>query len=124
MRILGNLIWLILGGFIIAVEYFIGSLILILTIVGIPFGMQTLKMGSLAIWPFGRVSRVTPRSSGCLHILMNIIWLLFGGLWIAITHAILGMVLCITIIGIPFGIQHFKLTEIALNPFGRDIVRI
>jgi len=124
MRILGNLIWLILGGFIIAVEYFIGSLILIVTIIGIPFGMQTLKMGSLAIWPFGRVSRVTPRSSGCLHILMNIIWLLFGGLWIAITHAILGMVLCITIVGIPFGIQHFKLTEIALNPFGRDIVHI
>ena len=124
MRILGNLIWLILGGFIIAVEYFIGSLILIVTIIGIPFGMQTLKMGSLAIWPFGRVSRVTPRSSGCLHILMNIIWLLFGGLWIAITHAILGMVLCITIVGIPFGIQHFKLTDRALNPFGRDLVHL
>ena len=124
MRIIGNLIWLLLGGFIIAVEYFIGSLILILTIIGIPFGIQTLKMGSLAIWPFGRISRVTPRSSGCLHILMNIIWLVFGGIWIAITHAILGMILCITIIGIPFGMQHFKLTEIAINPFGRDIVRI
>lgn len=124
MRIIGNLIWLLLGGFLIAVEYFVGSLILILTIIGIPFGMQTLKMGSLAIWPFGRISRVTPRSSGCLHILMNIIWLVFGGIWIAITHAILGMILCITIIGIPFGMQHFKLTETALNPFGRDIVRI
>jgi uncharacterized membrane protein YccF (DUF307 family) len=124
MRIIGNLIWLLFGGFIIAVEYFVGSLILILTIIGIPFGLQTLKMGSLAIWPFGRISRVTPRSSGCLHILMNIIWLVFGGIWIAITHAILGMILCITIIGIPFGMQHFKLTEIALNPFGRDIVRI
>jgi len=124
MKILGNLIWLLFGGFVIAVEYFIGSIILILTIVGIPFGFQTLKMGSLAIWPFGRTSRVAPRASGCLYILMNIIWLIFGGIWIALTHAILGILLCITIIGIPFGKQHFKLTEIALNPFGRDIVYI
>ncbi|MFO7622319.1 MAG: YccF domain-containing protein [Bacteroidales bacterium] len=124
MKFIGNLIWLILGGFIIAIEYFIGSLVLILTIIGIPFALQTLKMGSLSIWPFGRTSRVASRASGCLHILMNVIWLIFGGIWIAVTHAILGLILCITIIGIPFGIQHFKLTEVALNPFGRDIVRI
>lgn len=122
MRILGNLVWLIFGGIIIAVEYFIGSLILIITIVGIPFGIQTLKMASLALWPFGRTTRVDVRASGCLYILMNIIWLLTGGLWIALTHAIFGLILCITIIGIPFGLQHFKLTAIALSPFGRDIV--
>ena len=95
-----------------------------LTIVGIPFGLQTLKMASLAIWPFGRDTRVQPRASGCLYIFMNILWLITGGLWIAITHAIFGLILFITIIGIPFGLQHFKLTAIALNPFGRDIVKV
>ena len=124
MKFLGNIVWLVFGGIIIAIEYFIGSLILMVTIIGIPFGLQTLKMGSLAIWPFGRRSQVRERASGCLYILMNILWLLFGGIWIAITHAFFGVLLCITIIGIPFGMQHFKLTEIAINPFGRDIVRI
>jgi uncharacterized membrane protein YccF (DUF307 family) len=122
MNFLGNLCWLIFGGLIIAIEYFIGSLLLMVTIVGIPFGVQTLKMGALAIWPFGRDTRVHSRASGCLYILMNLLWLLCGGIWIALTHAFFGLLLCITIIGIPFGLQHFKLTAVALNPFGRDIV--
>ena len=122
MNLLGNLIWLIFGGLIIAIEYLIGSLILMITIVGIPFGIQTLKMAALALWPFGRDTHVHSRASGCFYILMNILWLVTGGLWIAITHAFFGVLLCITIIGIPFGLQHFKLTAIALNPFGRDIV--
>lgn len=123
MKFIGNLVWLIFGGIIIAVEYFIGSLILMITIIGIPFGLQTLKMASLAVWPFGRRSIIKERASGCLYIFMNVLWLLCGGLWIAATHAFFGVLLCITIIGIPFGLQHFKLTEIALNPFGRDIER-
>ena len=122
MNFLGNIIWLIFGGIIIAIEYFVGSIILMITIVGIPFGLQTLKMASLSLWPFGRDTVVHSRASGCLYIIMNIIWLLTGGIWIAITHAIFGVILCITIIGIPFGLQHFKLTAIALSPFGRDIV--
>lgn len=124
MKILGNLVWLIFGGIIIAIEYFIGSIALFVTIIGVPFGIQTLKMASIAIWPFGRDTRVHSRASGCLYILMNVIWLLCGGIWIALTHVIFGLVLCITIIGIPFGLQHFKLTAIALNPFGRDIVNV
>lgn len=124
MKIIGNLVWLIFGGFIIAIEYFIGSIVLMITIVGIPFGIQTLKMGALAIWPFGRDTRVHSRASGCLYILMNVLWLISGGICIAITHALFGVLLCITIIGIPFGMQHFKLTAVALNPFGRDIVNI
>jgi uncharacterized membrane protein YccF (DUF307 family) len=124
MKIIGNLIWLIFGGTIIAIEYFIGSLALMITVIGIPFGLQTLKMASLSVWPFGRDSRVHSRSSGCLYIFMNLLWLLCGGLWIAATHAIFGMLLCITIIGIPFGMQHFKLTAVALNPFGRDIIYV
>jgi uncharacterized membrane protein YccF (DUF307 family) len=124
MKFLGNLVWLIFGGIIIAIEYFIGSLVLFITIIGIPFGLQTLKMGALAIWPFGRDTRVHERASGCLYIIMNVIWLLFGGIWIAVTHAFFGVLLCITIVGIPFGLQHFKLTAIAINPFGRDIVNV
>ena len=124
MNILGNLVWLIFGGIIIAIEYFIGSLLLMVTIVGIPFGVQTLKMGALALWPFGRDTHVHSRASGCLYILMNLLWFLCGGIWIALTHAFFGLLLCITIIGIPFGLQHFKLTAVALNPFGRDIVNI
>jgi uncharacterized membrane protein YccF (DUF307 family) len=123
MNILGNIVWLVFGGIIIAIQYFIGSLFLFVTIVGIPFGIQTLKMASLALWPFGRDTRVDVRSSGCLYIIMNLIWLLTGGIWIALSHAFFGALLCITIIGIPFGLQHFKLTAIALSPFGRDIIR-
>lgn len=123
MNLLGNLIWLIFGGIIISIEYLIGSIVLMITIVGIPFGVQTLKMASVSFWPFGRDTRVQIRASGCLYILMNLIWLIFGGIWIAITHAIFGSLLCLTIIGIPFGLQHFKLTSIALSPFGRDIVK-
>ena len=124
MRFIGNLVWLIFGGIIIAVEYFVGSILLMITIVGIPFGIQTLKMAALAIWPFGRDTRVHERASGCLYILMNLIWLLCGGIWIALTHAFFGLLLCISIIGIPFGLQHFKLTAVALNPFGRDIINV
>jgi uncharacterized membrane protein YccF (DUF307 family) len=124
MKILGNIVWLVFGGIIIAIEYFIGSIALMITIIGIPFGIQTLKMGALAIWPFGRDTRVHSRASGCLYIIMNVIWLLCGGICIALTHALFGLLLCITIIGIPFGMQHFKLTAIALNPFGRDIVNV
>jgi uncharacterized membrane protein YccF (DUF307 family) len=122
MNILGNIVWLVFGGIIIAIEYLIGSLFLFITIVGIPFGLQTLKMASMALWPFGRETRVDVRASGCLYIIMNLIWLLTGGIWIALSHAFFGALLCITIIGIPFGLQHFKLTAIALSPFGRDIV--
>lgn len=123
MKIAGNIIWLLLGGVIIAIEYIIASFLLIITIIGIPFGLQTLKMGMFALWPFGSETKQDQRSSGCLYILMNILWLLFGGIWIALSHFLFGVLLCITIIGIPFGMQHFKLAGIALSPFGRDIVR-
>jgi uncharacterized membrane protein YccF (DUF307 family) len=122
MKLLGNIIWLVFGGIIIAIQYCIGSLLLMITIVGIPFGVQTLKMAGLAIWPFGRDTKVHSRASGCLYVIMNLLGLIFGGIWIALSHAIFGLLLCITIIGIPFGKQHFKLTAIALSPFGRDIV--
>lgn len=123
MKLLGNILWLIFGGIIIALEYFIASFLLMITIVGIPFAVQTIKLGILALWPFGAETRSSVRSSGCLYILMNILWIILGGIWIAASHLLFGIILCITIIGIPFGMQHFKLAGIALTPFGRDIVR-
>ena len=122
MRTLGNILWLIFGGIITAIEYFISSFILIVTIIGIPFGIQTLKLGLLALWPFGKTTIQSDRSSGCLYIIFNILWIIIGGIWIALSHLVFGVVLYITIIGIPFGNQHFKLASLALTPFGRDII--
>lgn len=122
MSCLMNLLWLLLGGIFTAVEYLIASLLMMITIVGIPFGIQTLKLAMLALYPFGREVKNGNRSSGCLYVLMNILWLLLGGIWISVSHLVFGLVLCITVIGIPFGLQHFKLAALALSPFGKDIV--
>lgn len=121
MSFLGNIIWLLFGGLITAIEYFISSLLLMLTIIGIPFGLQTMKLGVLALWPFG--SRVVdkPQASGCLNTFMNVIWIFIGGIWISISHLIFGILLALTIIGIPFARQHFKLAHIALVPFGKEV---
>lgn len=117
-----NILWLLLGGILTFVEYLIASLLMMITIIGIPFGIQTLKMATLALYPFGKKVQSCPESGGCLNILMNILWIFLGGIWISLSHLALGIVLCITIIGIPFGIQHFKLAGLALTPFGKEIV--
>ena len=122
MKFLGNIIWLLFGGFITAIEYFLASLVLMITIVGIPFGIQTMKLGLLALWPFGSEIRETETAGGCLSTLMNVIWILFGGIWIALTHLAFGILFAITIIGIPFARQHFKLAGLALTPFGKVII--
>lgn len=122
MNILLNIVWLIFGGIVTAVEYFISSILMMITIVGIPFGLQTLKMATMALWPFGKKVVATDSAGGCLSVLMNIIWILVGGIWICLSHLVFGLFLCITIIGIPFGVQHFKLAALALTPFGKTIV--
>jgi len=122
MRFLGNIIWLVFGGIIIFAEYLISSLLLMATIIGIPFGIQTLKLAILALWPFGSEIRIIPGNSGCISTLMNIIWIFIGGIWIAITHLVFGVLFAITIVGIPFALQHFKLAGLALTPFGKEIV--
>ena len=81
-----NVLWLVLGGIITALEYVVASLLLMVTIVGIPFGMQTLKLAGLALWPFGKTVRTGERSGGCLYLLMNVLWILLGGIWIALSH--------------------------------------
>lgn len=122
MNTLGNLIWLVFGGFFSAIAYLVGGLALCFTIVGIPFGLQCFKLASFILWPFGREAVSSSSSGGCLVTVLNIIWLVCGGFWAAIVHLFFGFLLCITIIGIPFGRQHFKLVEISLMPFGKRIV--
>ena len=124
MKIIGNIIWVIFGGLILALEYAICGLIWCITIIGIPFGIQLFKCASLALWPFGREVRNKQNPTGCLSTGMNVLWFLLGGIWLALEHVIAGLIFCITIIGIPFGKQHFKLAAIALTPFGREIGRI
>ncbi len=122
MRILGNIVWLVFGGITIAIEYVISSLLLFVTIIGIPFGLQTLKFAELALLPFDKKVVKRESSSGCLSLIMNIIWFFVGAIPIVLTHFLYGLLLYITIIGIPFGNQHFKLMRLALSPFGKTVV--
>lgn len=122
MSFLGNLIWLVFGGFVIFIEYILGGLALCLTIIGIPFGLQIFKLADLALWPFNKHIQMREWAPGCLSTIMNIIWLLVAGFWIVLTHLFFGILLGITIIGIPWAKQHFKLMSLALTPFGRKVV--
>ena len=122
MKLLGNIIWLIFGGLHTAIEYFIAGLILMITIIGIPFGLQSMKLGVLAIWPFGSKVKWKPSQPGCLSMFMNVLWFFVGGIWICLTHIFYGLLLCITIIGIPWGKMHFRLARLALSPFGMEVV--
>jgi uncharacterized membrane protein YccF (DUF307 family) len=122
MKILGNIIWLVFGGFAIFLEYILAGLALCITIIGIPFGIQAFKLGMLALWPFGQRIEYMVYAPGCLSTIMNILWLIIGGIWIALTHLLFGILLFITIIGIPWGKQHFKMVSLAITPFGRRLV--
>lgn len=124
MGCLMNILWLLFGGILTVIEYVVASLLLMVTVVGIPFGMQTLKLAGLALWPFGKEVRSGARADGCLYVLMNLLWIVLGGIWICLSHLVFGILLCITVVGIPFGLQHFKLAALALTPFGKDIVTV
>jgi len=122
MNFIGNLVWLLFGGFAAALGYIVGGFLLCLTIVGIPFGLQCFKIAGLVLWPFGRQVVSTGSSTGCFSILFNIIWLLCGGLYTAVVHLFFAALLFITIIGIPFARQHLKLMELSLMPFGKQVI--
>ena len=121
MKILLNIIWLVFGGVMTAIEYIISSVMLMITIIGIPFGLQTLKLAAVSLWPFGTNIAAGGWPSGCLADLMNLIWWFVGVIPIALTHLAWGIILCLTLIGIPFGLQHFKLMGLALFPFGKSV---
>ncbi|MBC8496091.1 MAG: YccF domain-containing protein [Anaerolineales bacterium] len=121
MNFLGNLIWLIFGGFISGLGYILGGLLVSLTVVGIPFGKQAIKLGAATMTPFGREIEVNEEFDNPLNLIFNIIWAILFGWEIAISHFVHGIILGITIVGIPFAKQHFKLIPLALFPFGREL---
>ena len=127
MNLLLNLLWIFLGGGIVVfTEYLIGGLLLCLTIVGIPFGVQAIKLSVLGLAPFGVeiVEGDEAPLEGVVTGLLNVIWVLVAGIWIALTHLILAIGLAVTIIGIPFAVQHFKFAKMAFTPFGRKLRRV
>lgn len=120
MKFIGNILWLVLGGLITAVLYCIVGVIFCITIVGIPFGVQLMKIGAFAFWPFGREMAFRDGQPGCLSLVLNIIWVLLGWWEIALIHAFFGLLFCITIVGIPFGVKHFQIALTSLFPFGQS----
>ncbi len=124
MSLLGNIIWLIFGGFISGLGYILGGLFLCVTIIGIPFGLQSIRLGVATFAPFGKQVTTTDRSYGAIKIVFDILWILFFGWAIAIAHLIHAAILAITIIGIPFAWQHVKLVPVSLLPFGHELRNI
>ncbi|HEX6660108.1 MAG TPA: YccF domain-containing protein [Ilumatobacter sp.] len=122
MKTIGNILWFVLAGIWLAIGYAIAGLVLCITIIGIPFGIQAFKLAGFVLWPFGRRVVAKPEALGVLDIVFNILWLLFFGWELFIAHLVAGLLLCITIIGIPFGVQSFKLSLLALWPFGQTVV--
>ncbi len=119
MRIIGNILWFVFGGFASGLSWFFSGLLWCITVVGIPYGVQCFKFAKLSFFPFGKD---IVYGGGAFSTLANIIWLIFFGLWMALGHVIIGALWCITIVGIPFGKQFFKLAKLSLTPFGAEII--
>ena len=122
MSLLLNILWFILGGFLVSLAYILGGILLCITIIGIPFGIQCFKLSILGMAPFGKEIRETEPPGGALAVIMNIIWIILPGLELALIHLTLAFLFAITIIGLPFAAQHLKMTRLAILPFGFRIV--
>lgn len=120
MNVIGNIVWLVFGGIIGAVLWALAGLLWCATIIGIPIGLQFFKIAGFVLWPFGR--QIDPGHFGAGGLILNVLWIIFFGWEFAITHVVIGLFFCVTIIGIPFGLQHFKLALLGLIPFGSRIV--
>lgn len=123
MRTILNVIWLVLAGFWMAVAYTFAALIMIIPIVTIPFSIAALRIAGFCLWPFGRTV-VPAADAGVMSVIGNVLWLLLAGWWLALGHLVTGLLLCVTIIGIPFGIANFKLIPVSLLPLGQRVVPI
>lgn len=121
MSFLGNIVWVVFGGLLMSLAYLFFGVLYCVTIIGIPVGLQLFKMASLSLFPFGRDVRDKNGQMGVWSLFLNILWIVFGGIEMALGHAVLGLLFCITVVGIPFGMQHFKLAVLALMPFGKEI---
>src|SRR6476620_481807 len=120
MRTVLNVIWLILSGLWLAIGYVTAGVLMCILIITIPFGLMAFRLAGYALWPFGR-SVVKKADAGAGSVLGNILWLLLFGWWLALIHLVTGLLLMITIIGIPLGVANIKLVPLALWPFGREI---
>jgi uncharacterized membrane protein YccF (DUF307 family) len=118
-----NVIWLVLAGFWLAAGYLLAAILLAITIIGLPFAKQSLKLARYALWPFGHALVRSPTRHETLSVVGNVLWFVLAGWWLALLHVTSGVALCLTIIGIPLGIADFKMAGAALVPFGRTIVR-
>lgn len=121
MRFVGNVLWLFLAGFWLAVGYLVAGLINLIFIITIPFAIASWRLAGYALWPFGRVV-VSKPTAGVASLIGNVIWFLTAGLWLALAHLVTGFLLCLTIIGIPFGVASFKMAGLAVAPLGRHVV--
>ncbi|HEX2164572.1 MAG TPA: YccF domain-containing protein [Thermoanaerobaculia bacterium] len=122
MSLLGNVLWLLFGGLVAGIGYLLGGVALCLTLVGIPFGLQAFKLGIATFAPFGKVVVARPGAEGCLPMVFNVLWIALFGWEIALAHLLSAAVTALTVVGIPFAIQHVKLVPLALLPFGRELV--
>ena len=123
MRTIGNIIWFVLCGLWMAIGYALAALVMFILIITIPFGIASLRIAGFCLWPFGRVI-VHLGDAGGASVVGNVIWVILAGWWLALGHLITGILLCITIIGIPLGLANFKLIPVSLTPFGREIVDV
>jgi uncharacterized membrane protein YccF (DUF307 family) len=121
MTFLGNIIWLVFGGLLSGLAYMLVGVVLCLTVVGLPFGVQAFKIGIATLAPFGKQVVELPQANSTLRIVFNVLWLVFAGWEIALGHLVWAGVLALTVVGVPFAIQHIKLIPLALFPFGRDL---
>jgi uncharacterized membrane protein YccF (DUF307 family) len=124
MRLVLNILWLVLSGIWMAIAYVIAGVVLCITIIGIPFGLQSFKLAGYALWPFGRSLIPRRERAKSLSAIGNVLWFVLAGWWLALGHLLTGIALCITIIGIPLGVASFKMAGAALVPFGKEVVRV
>lgn len=122
MILLGNILWLVFGGLLACLGYLLAGLCLCLTIIGIPFGLQSMKIGIATLAPFGKNVVELRDANSPLRVVFNILWIVFFGWELAVSHLVFAAVMAITIVGVPFALQHIKLVPLALLPFGRDLV--
>jgi uncharacterized membrane protein YccF (DUF307 family) len=123
VRLLLNLIWLVFGGLVMAVGYALTALVMLILIITIPFGIASARIALFCLWPFGRTIVRRP-DAGAGSLIGNVIWFVLAGWWLAIGHLVTGVLMCLTVIGIPLGLANFKLIPVSLTPFGREIVDI
>lgn len=127
MRLLGNLIWFVFGGLVMGLGWWVAGVIAAITIIGIPYAVAAFRIGTFSFWPFGREIADAPAVSETdrtIILIANIVWIIFGGLWLALGHLLWALLFAVTVIGIPFAMQHVKLARLSLMPFGKTIVTL